>query len=273
MHRVFPLLLSGILLLLPGRAFLMPPAKREEWRGSIGALWMQYPLACVVFGEEQRLFRCTQEGNTVDLTIHPPISALLHAQGTILGKTVDARAVKNGEILTVSGNYDGQTSSIPLTVGGTAENFTFSGTYDNTPFQGKGSYKPDSILVSLSFTKTFPITGTLEIHRSDATSSLPGFVEFSSRTGTGTTLSGTGILPTPSGTLSAISALPLLSSGTLEGTTKRVVERVQESGQSLMGFSRILTPVFQTIFAILVIFVLITFGFLLHHLKKQKRFL
>ncbi|MBI2117418.1 hypothetical protein HYT95_00830 [Candidatus Peregrinibacteria bacterium] len=228
---------------------LQPPAEHEEWQGSIGALWMHYPLSCAVWGnEEKRMFQCAQEGNTVALTIHHSLSdPLLQAQGTILGKTVDARAAKKGEILTVSGNYDGQTSSLPLTVGGTAEDFTFRGAYDNTPFQGKGSYKPASMHVSLSFTKTFPITGTLDLRRSDGTSSsLSGLVEFSSSAGTGTTLSGTGIPPTPSGTLSEISALP-----------------------SLMGFSRILTLVFQTIFAILVILVLITFGFLLRHLKKR----
>lgn len=263
---MFPLLLSSILLLLPGRAFLLePPAEREEWQGSIGALWIQYPLNCAVWGdEEKRIFQCAQEGNTVDLTIRRSTSdPLLQAQGTILGKAIDARAAKKGEILTVSGNYDGQTSSLPLTVGGTVEDFTFSGTYDKTPFQGKGSYKPDSLHVSLSFTKTIPITGTLDLRRSDgAAESAELLRELSSDTG----------IPLAAGdSAAALPTLPLLSSGAIEGATQQVVERVQESGQALAGFSRILTLVFQAIFALLVIALLITFVFLLRHLRKQQQ--
>lgn len=248
-----------------------PPKEHEEWQGSIGALWIQYPLDCVVWGnEEQRVFQCTQEDNRVDLTISSQTNALLHAQGTILGKTVDARAVKKAKILEVSGTYDSQSPTIPLTIEGTRENFTFGGTYDTTPFQGNGSYKPDSIHVSLSFTKTFPITGTLDLHRSDRTSSSSAFLEFSSGTGATNALTATGMLPISSGSTAEIPVLPLLSSGSIEGATQHVVAQVQESGQALMGFSRILTLVFQTIFAVLVILVLITFGFLLHRLKNQQ---
>lgn len=276
MHRIFPLLLSGVLLLLPGRASLAePPKEHEEWQGSVGALWIQYPLSCAVWGdEEKRIFQCKQEDNTVDLTIRrSPAVPLLRAQGTILGKTVDVHAVKKGNILEISGAYDTQKSTLPLSTAGTAQDFTFSGIYDNTPFQGKGSYKPDSLHVSLSFTKTFPITGTLDLRRNDgASSSLSGLAEFSSSTGTGMTLTATEMIPTANGNTPELNppALPLLSSGTIEGATQKVVERVQDTGQALMGFSRLLSLVFQSIFAVLVILVLITFGFLFHHLKKQK---
>lgn len=252
-----------------------PPEEHEKWQGSIGALWMQYPLNCAVWGdEEKRVFQCEQESNTVDLTIRRSLSdPLLQAQGTILEKTVDARAVKKDGILDVSGSYGGQESSLPLTVGGTAEDFTFGGTYDATSFQGKGSYKPDSLHVSLSFTKTFPITGTLDLRRSDSSSSSPSApIDFSSGTGTGMVLTDTGMLPS-NGTTPEFTppALPLLSSGAIEGATQQVVERVQESGQALAGFSRILTLVFQAIFALLVIALLITFVFLLRHLRKQQQ--
>lgn len=275
MHRIVPLLLISVFFLLPGRAFtLEPPAEYEEWQGSLGALWIQYPLNCSVWGdEEKRVFQCTQEGNTVDLTIHRSLSdPLLQAQGMILGKAIDARAAKKGEILHVSGSYDGQTSSLPLTVGGTAEDFTFRGTYDQTPFQGKGSYKPDSLHISLSFTKTIPITGTLDLRRSDgAPSSSSVSIESSSGTGTGVTITATGMLPPINNAPPEFTppVLPLLSSGTIEGAAQQVVERVQESGQALAGFSRILTLVFQAIFALLVITLLITFVFLLRHLKTQ----
>ncbi len=275
MFRMVPLLLGSVLLFLPGRAFLLePPAEHEEWQGSIGALWVHYPLRCSVWGdEEKRIFQCAQEGNTVDLTVHHSLSdPLLQAQGTILGKTVDARAAKKGETLTVSGNYDGQTSSIPITIGGTAEDFTFHGTYDQTPFQGKGSYKPDSLHVSLSFTKTIPITGTLDLRRSDGIASSAALpVEPSSATETGTMLTGTGILPATGASAASFPTLPLLSSGAIEGASRQVVERVQESGRAIAGFSRILSLVLQAIFALLVIALLITFVFLLRHLKTQQR--
>lgn len=265
-HRPFPLLLGSLLLLLPDLAstaehtsapdLLEPPEEQEEWQGSVGALWMHYPLNCAVWGnEEKRTLQCKHQDNTIDLTIHrSQANPLLHAQGMILGKAIDARAVKKGDILDISGIYGDQTSSLPLTIRGTAQDFTFSGTYDNTPFQGNGSYTSDSLHVSLSFTKTFPITGILDLQRSDDA------VEFLPITETGTASTGTGMIPT---------TLPLLSSGTIEGATQLVIDHVQDTGQALMSFSRILTLVFQALFAVLAVLVLITFGFLLHRLKNQ----
>lgn len=245
-----------------------PPEQHEEWQGSIGALWVQYPLDCAVWEEQgKRTFHCHRDGDTVNLTIHPSSDPLLSLQGMVLGKMAEARAVQKGDLLDVSGTYDDQTSSLPLTIDGTAETFTFSGSYDGTPFQGKGSYLRDSLTVSLSLTKTFPVTGTLTLHRSDGTlpSSLSPLIESPPSTATGT-------LPPPASNLPTFvpPVLPLLSSGTIEGATQRVVEQVQESGQALTKFSHVLTLVFQAIFAVLVLFVLLTFGFLLHRLKSQQ---
>ncbi|MBI2523605.1 hypothetical protein HYW11_00065, partial [Candidatus Peregrinibacteria bacterium] len=71
MHRLFSLLLSSVLFLLPGRAFLLePPAGHEEWQGSVGALWMHYPLSCTVWGnEEKRQLQCKQETHAITFTI------------------------------------------------------------------------------------------------------------------------------------------------------------------------------------------------------------
>lgn len=284
MLRAFSLILSSLLFLFstPNRIhtaeaaasqkILEPPEEHEEWRGSIGALWIQYPLECAVWDEEEkRTIHCHRDGDIVNLTISPSQDPLLYMHGMILGKTVEALAVKKGNILEVSGAYDIQKSTLSLTTEGAAQDFTFRGTYDNTPFQGKGSYKPDSVDVSLSFTKTFPITGTLEIHRVvHSPSSSSGLVEFSSSAGTGITLTATGVPPATSDGLAGIPAFPLLSSGTIEGATQQVFERVQDTGQAFTSFSRILTLVFQTMFAVLVVLVLITFGFLLRHLKKQQ---
>lgn len=253
---------------------LQPPAEHEEWQGSVGALWMQYPLDCAVWGnEEKRIFQCKQDVHAIDLTIRrPPADPLLRAQGAILGKTVDARAVKKGYILEISGTYDDQSPALLLSTAGTAQDFTFRGTYDNMPFQGKGSYKPDSLHVSLSFTKTIPITGTLDLRRSDGIASSAALpVELSSAMETGTMLTGTELPPATGASAASFPTLPLLGSGAIEGASRQVVERVQESGRAIAGFSSILTLVFQTIFAILVIALLITFGFLLRHLKTQQR--
>lgn len=273
MRRAFPLFLFIPLLLLPGRAFLHDAAlEHEEWQGSIGALWVQYPLNCVVLDdEEKRVFQCRQEGNTIDLTIrHSPSGHLLRAQGTILGKTVNAEATKTGELLTVSGSYDGQAASLPLAIGGAAEDFTFSGTFDATPFQGRGSYKQESLHISLSFTKTIPITGTLDLRRSDGgTAASIDPVALPPDAGTGLLLSGTEAPPADGISALTPPPFPLFSSGTVEGAAQNVIERVQESGRAVAGFSRILTLVFQAIFAVLVLALLVTFVFLLRKLRKQ----
>lgn len=273
MRRTFPLLLTSLLLFLPTRAFPHDAAlEHEEWQGSIGALWIHYPLDCAVReNEEERVFQCTQEGNTIDLTVrHTPSGPLLRAQGTILGKAVNAEATRKGEVLTVSGSYDGQAASLPLAIGGTAEDFTFSGTFDATPFQGKGSSTRDSLHISLSFTKTIPITGTLDLRRSDgATASSAASAVLPFDAGTGMMLSGTEQPSTNDDSAMTLPTLPLFSSGTVEGATQNVIGRVQESGRAIAGFSRILTLVFQAIFALLVIALLVTFVFLLRHLRKQ----
>ncbi|OGJ57062.1 hypothetical protein A3H22_03835 [Candidatus Peribacteria bacterium RIFCSPLOWO2_12_FULL_55_15] len=240
---------------------LEPPEEHEQWQGSVEALGIQFPLSCAVWGnEEKRIFQCKQEDNTVDLTIHSSqTDPLLSVHSRILEKTADAHAVKNGEILEVSGTYDDQASSLPLTIGGTAQDFTFSGVHNTTSFQGNGSYKPDSLRVSISFSQNFPITGILDLHRSNGEEMKPFH-----NTGIGTTSTGNvpELIPP---------VLPLLNSGTIEVATRRAIDHVQDSGQTLTSFSRILSLVFQTIFAILVILILITFVFLFRHIKMQQR--
>lgn len=272
MRRAPPLLLTTLLLLLPGRAYLHDTAtEHEEWRGSIGALWLHYPLDCAVReDEEERVFQCTQEGNALDLTVrHSPSGPLLRARGTILGKAINAEATRKGEVLTVSGSYDGQAASLPLAIGGTAEDFSYSGTFDATPFQGRGSYQQDSLHVSLSFTKTIPITGTLDLRRSDGSASSTDPAMISPDAGTGTPPAGTEAPPAAGDSAMTLPSLPLFSSGTVEGATQNVIGRVQESGRAIAGFSRVLTLVFQTIFAVLVLALLIIFVFLLRKLRKQ----
>lgn len=278
MHRIVPLVvLSSFFLLLPGHAFVAePPKDHEKWHGSLGALWIDYPFDCAVWNDKKkRIFQCHDADNVVNLTINPSADPLLSVQGTILQRIGEARAVQQGNTLTISGTYDDQSPALPITIGGSAEDFTFHGTYDTTPFQGKGSYKPNSLHVSLSFTKYFPITGTLDLRRTDnalpSSSSSSEPVAFSTNTETGMILSATGTpLVTSGSTMDISPPVTLLSSGTIEMATQRAIVTLQDSGQALMGFSRVLTLIFQTIFAVLVIFLLITFGFLLHQMKDQR---
>lgn len=279
MFRAFPLVLGSVLLLLPVSAFMTePPQDHEEWRGSLGALWMHYPFDCTVWNEGQRqLFACHDDSNTVTLTINPPSTdPFLSLEGTVLGKTGKVRAIKQGNTLTLSGMYDDQYQSLPLTVEGTAKNFTFSGAHEGTPFQGKGSSTQDALTLSLSFVHYIPLTGTLELRRTDSPADLPSSstttsIALAPPRGTGTALSATGTTPPSLDLASDLPPpFPILSSGTIERAAQDVIDRLEDSGQSFSRFSRFLTLVLQTIFAALAVLLLVTFGFLLHHLKNQR---
>lgn len=273
MHRTLPLVICGLLLLLPGSASLAePPKDHEEWHGSLGALWMHYPFDCAVWNEgERRLFACHNNSNAVTLTINPPSAdPFLLLEGTVLGKTGKVRATKEGNTLTITGVYDDQSQSLPLTVEGNAEHFTFSGAHEGTPFQGKGSSTQNTLTLSLSFVHYVPLTGTLEIRRVDAPADLPSS---SATTSIALALApprGTGAAPSLDLASDLPPPFPILSSGTIERATQGVIDRLEDSGQSFARFSRALTLVLQTIFAALAILLLVTFGFLLHHMKNQR---